>query len=259
MLDLTKGASAFLAGFGLLTRPGLRVFVAIPLLINILLFTLLIYVASEQFSSWVQIALNWLPGWLSFLDWLMWPLFAFTIVVILFFSFTIVANLIAAPFNGLLAEVCERQLRIEFGEPGQEIPFSWKELGLLIPRTLGREVTKLLYFAPRALVLLIISWIPVINLAAPFLWALFGAWTMAIQYVDYPADNNQMRFNDMLQSLKRRRLLCLGFGGCVSLLMLIPVVNLLIMPAAVTGATRLWVTERLLLENDRAVEAYQKR
>ncbi|RRJ85370.1 sulfate transporter CysZ [Aestuariirhabdus litorea] len=248
MLDLARGGSAFLAGFGLLTRPGLRGFVVVPLLINIVLFSLLIYVASDQFSTWVQRALDWLPEWLSFLDWLMWPLFALTIVVILFFSFTIVANLIAAPFNGLLSEVCERQLRAELGEPGQEIPFSWKELGLMVPRTLAREVTKLLYFAPRALLLLIISWIPLLNLAAPLLWALFGAWTMAIQYIDYAADNNRMTFKEMLLALKRRRLLCLGFGGCVSLLMLIPLINLLIMPAAVTGATRLWVSERLLNE-----------
>ncbi|MCL6415941.1 sulfate transporter CysZ [Aestuariirhabdus sp. Z084] len=245
MLDLAKGANAFIAGFGLLTRPGLRIFVVVPLLINVILFSLLIYFASEQFSDWVQIALNWLPGWLSFLDWLMWPLFALTIIIVLFFSFTIVANLIAAPFNGLLSEVCERQLLNDLGEAGQDVPFSWKELGLLVPRTLAREITKLLYFAPRALLLFIISWIPVINLIAPLLWALFGAWTMAIQYVDYPADNNKMSFRDMLTALKQRRFMSLGFGGCVSLLMLIPIVNLLIMPAAVTGATKLWVDERL--------------
>lgn len=250
MVDLSKGASAFIEGFKLLARPGLRIFVVVPLLVNVVLFSALIYFAMDQFDDWVQIALNWLPNWLSFLNWIMWPLFAAMIIIILFFSFTIVANLIAAPFNGLLSEVCERQLYKDLGESQEEVPFGWKEISLLIPRTLAREVTKLIYIAPRALLLFLFSLIPGLNVIAPILWALFGAWIMAIQYIDYPADNNQMKFNTMLSALKHRRWMSIGFGGCVSLLMLVPIVNLLIMPAAVTGATRLWVFERMNREKE---------
>lgn len=66
---------------------------------------------------------------------------------------------------------------------------------------------------------------------------------MAIQYCDYPMDNNKVSFKDMKEALKQRRLTSLGFGGLVSIGMMIPLVNLLIMPAAVVGATIFWVEE----------------
>ncbi|MBP2261259.1 uncharacterized protein involved in cysteine biosynthesis [Pseudomonas sp. BP8] len=40
---------------------------------------------------------------------------------------------------------------------------------------------------PRALALLILSFIPVVNVIAAPLWLIFGVWMMAIQYIDYPA------------------------------------------------------------------------
>jgi CysZ protein len=41
--------------------------------------------------------------------------------------------------------------------------------------------------------------------------------------------------------MKRRRLTALGFGAGVMLLMLIPGINFVAMPAAVAGGTLLWV------------------
>ena len=41
--------------------------------------------------------------------------------------------------------------------------------------------------------------------------------------------------------MKPKRLTALGFGGGVMLMMLIPGLNFLAMPAAVAGATALWV------------------
>ncbi len=36
---------------------------------------------------------------------------------------------------------------------------------------------------------------------------------MAVQYIDFPADNHQLDFRSMLAWLRTRRLRCLGFGG----------------------------------------------
>jgi CysZ protein len=72
---------------------------------------------------------------------------------------------------------------------------------------------------------------------------LFGSWMMAIQYVDYPMDNNGVSFRKMRRSLSQQRLLHLGFGGGVSLLLMVPLVNFFAMPIAVAGATALYVGE----------------
>ncbi|MBG6536197.1 sulfate transporter CysZ [Pseudomonas aeruginosa] len=226
-------------GLKLIMRPGLRLFVLIPLPLNLLVFALLIGFAMQQFSHWVDLLMPSLPDWLSFLQYIVWPLFVLLVLVIVFFTFTMVANIISAPFNGFLSEKVEVVVRGRDDFP----PFSWAELLAMIPRTMGREMRKLAYFLPRALVLLVLSFVPGVNLIATPLWILFGIWMMAVQYIDYPADNHKLGWNEMLAWLRSKRWACMGFGGMTYLALLIPLVNLVMMPAAVAGATLFWVRE----------------
>lgn len=227
-------------GLKLVLSPGLRLFVLLPLTINLVLFIGIISVALQQFGGWVDTFMPSLPSWLAFLEYLLWPLFVVLVLLMVFFTFTLLATIIAAPFNGFLAEKVETVVRGEDTFP----PFSWAELLAMVPRTLSREMRKLSYFLPRALGLLILSFIPVVNLIAAPLWVLFGIWMMAIQYIDYPADNNKMSWQDMLAWLREKRWQSLGFGGATYLALLVPGLNVLMMPAAVAGATLFWVRER---------------
>ena len=108
--DLKAGAGYVLAGSKLVAKPGLRRFVLIPLLINVLLFAVGIVYAIHLFGTVIQ---GWLPEWLRWLDWLLWPLFGIIVFGVVFFGFSLVANLIAAPFNGRLAQAVETHLRGE--------------------------------------------------------------------------------------------------------------------------------------------------
>lgn len=63
-------------------------------------------------------------------------------------------------------------------------------------------------------------------------------------YIDYPADNNKMSWQDMLAWLRAKRWQSLSFGGITYVALLVPFVNILMMPAAVAGATLFWVRER---------------
>ncbi|MFV3016186.1 sulfate transporter CysZ, partial [Pseudomonas sp. KHB2.9] len=98
-------------GLKLVLSPGLRLFVLLPLAINLVLFVGLIYFAGHQFSLWVDALMPTLPGWLSFLSYILWPLFVVLVVLMVFFTFTMLANVIAAPFNGFLAEKVEVVVR----------------------------------------------------------------------------------------------------------------------------------------------------
>ena len=227
-------------GLKLVLSPGLRLFVLLPLAVNLLLFTLLIGFAVREFSGWVDTFMPTLPSWLSFLQYILWPLFVVLVLLMVFFTFTLLANIIAAPFNGFLAEKVEVVVRGEDHFP----PFSLAELTAMVPRTLSREMRKLAYFLPRAIALLILSFIPVVNLIAAPLWLLFGVWMMAVQYIDYPADNNKMSWQDMLAWLREKRWQSLSFGGITYAALLVPGLNILMMPAAVAGATLFWVRER---------------
>jgi len=236
-----RGAGYLVRGLQMLPDPSIRHFVIIPLLVNILLFGGAIWLLFSQFEIWVEYLLSQiLPDWewLQFLRYLLWPLLALVVLVIVYYSFTLVANFIAAPFNGFLSEKVERQLRgMAIGDEG------WGALLAMIPRTVQRELAKLAYYLPRVLLLLVLTFVPVIGLISPLLWFLFGAWMMSIQYCDYPMDNNKVSFGQMKQLLKEERLTAVGFGGLVQVGMMVPVLNLVLMPAAVVGATLYWVEE----------------
>lgn len=234
-----SGPEYLKAGLKLILSPGLRLFVLLPLAVNLIVFVGLIAVSLQQFSGWVDMLMPNLPNWLSFLQYILWPLFVVLVLLMVFFTFNVVANIIAAPFNGFLAEKVEIVARGEDTFPA----FSWSELGAMVPRTFSRELRKLSYFLPRSIGLLILSFIPGLNILAAPLWLLFGVWMMAVQYIDYPADNNKMSWPDMLAWLRAKRWQSLGFGGITYLALLIPFVNILMMPAAVAGATLFWVRE----------------
>ncbi len=230
-----NGAFYFLRGIALIMRPGIRGYVVVPLLINVAVFTALIYFGAGQLQSFLD---GLLPAWLDWLQWLLLPLFLIVVLLIAFFTFNMVANLIAAPFTGLLAEAVERQLTGRGPEEG-----GWKKMIADIGRTFASELRKLAYIGIRAVPLLLLMLVPGVNVAASVLWILFSAWMLAVAYADYPMGNHGIAFPQQRELLGRRRWLSVGFGGCVMFGLTIPVLNFLVIPSAVAGATAMWVNE----------------
>jgi CysZ protein len=177
---------------------------------------------------------NSLSGWWQWLEWLLWPLFVLVTLTVVFFTFSIIANLIGAPFNGFLAEAVELHL---LGGPASDQGST--RIFQEIIKALRSESAKFIYFLSRAIPLLILMLVPGLQI----LWVLFGAWMLALEYMDYPMGNHGYTFSDERDLLKKRRLLVLGFGSGAMLMTLIPFVNFIVMPVAVAGATSLWVNE----------------
>ena len=228
-------------GARLVRTPGLRRFVWVPLAINMLVF--------GGLGWWLYgLSTGWIASWSlfeSFADWKIFRALAFLLkwvfTVVLFFglayAFTLLANLVGAPFNGLLAERVEAHLLGEASDPAP----TWLSLIKSLPRLLGSEVRKLLYLLVWMVPLLILQFIPVFNIAAPVLIFLFGAWMFALEYFDYPMGNHGLLFKDVRRALRGQRRSALGFGVVVAALSLVPILNLFIMPVAVAGATAMYV------------------
>ncbi|EKO5151092.1 sulfate transporter CysZ [Vibrio fluvialis] len=234
-----SGLGYFFYGFDIAVSPGIRRFVLMPLLTNILLVGGALYYLFSHLDSWINDGMGQIPDWLSWLSYILWPLLVITILATFSYFFSTLANFIAAPFNGLLAEKVEEKLT------GKKV----NDDGVLavvkdVPRIMAREWRKLVYVLPKAIGLFILLLIPALGQTlGPILWFIFTAWMLAIQYCDYPFDNHKVTFNDMRNSLKQKQGKAYTFGMLVSVLTTIPVVNLFVMPVAVCGATAMWVNE----------------
>ncbi|MCG6326383.1 sulfate transporter CysZ, partial [Vibrio alginolyticus] len=99
-----SGLGYFFYGFDIAVSPGIRRFVLMPLLANILLVGGALYYLFSHLDSWINNWMGQIPVWLSWLSYLLWPLLVITILATFSYFFSTLANFIAAPFNGLLAE-----------------------------------------------------------------------------------------------------------------------------------------------------------
>lgn len=212
-----------LRGMKLLSHPTLRTFIIIPILINIVLYSVVLALGYYYVDELITQAI---PDWLHWLNWILWPLFFISFFVLSFFSFTVLANLIASPFYGLLA--ARTQSLISGQAQIVEQPLS---------QVLIAESKRVFYILTRILPLLVLFLIPVINVIASFVLAIFGAWCLAMEYMAYPLENQGLLFAEQKDLLKSVRLGALSFGGLTMLGLTLPVLNIIIAPAAVIGAT----------------------
>lgn len=223
-------------GAGIIQQAKLRRFVIIPIIINLFVFFGLIWLSGYYFASLLD---TFLPAWLDWaiIQFILWTFFALLALVVFAYTFTLITNFIAAPFNSLLAEKVERYLT------GQTIETSdsFSQLLKSIPVTMASEIRKLIYLVMWMIPLIIISFIPVLNILSPALWLIFSAWMLSLEYTDYPMGNHGYTFGRIKKRMEQSRPLALGFGGVLTILTSIPLINIVAMPIGVAGATALWV------------------
>jgi CysZ protein len=290
-----QGVYFFLQGIGLIFKPGLRRYIVIPIIFNaILLILIFSTLALFLYHSLTPLTTDY-PKWVIVIfGWLFWIFYSFITLLVSSFVFTVLTNIIASPFYGLLAEASaklvgkemqyQQYLRItdQSGITDQDqssiknqssINFSssnnssasnkfsisnkpslssggtedanagWLKTALVIaPRTLAREGRKLLHFLPWFLLCLLFIIFPFAWPFLPFVWWLVLTYFLAVQYIDYQPDNQQIHFKSVLAILKQNKLVVFGFGTVVSFAMLIPGANLFVPPAAVAGGTALWLS-----------------
>jgi len=234
--DITRGAQIMARALSLLNKPGVRIYVVVPLLINLVLFGALVWYGYSQFNQLVEWLMSFVPSFLDFIEWLIWIFFGVLAAIIVFFSFTPIANIIAAPFNALMSE------KIEIELTGKAVSSNVSFARMAID-AIGSQLRKLVYIMFWALGLFLVSLIPVVNLAAPVLWIVFGSWLLSLEYFDYPMGNHDLVFAQQKKRLGERRGIAMGFGGAVMIMTSIPIINFFAMPVAVAGATLLWVEQ----------------
>jgi len=237
-----RGVYHGINGFRLILEPNIRNFVIVPLLISTAVFFGALAAFGMAFDYGID---RYLSDWNPWAQWLLWIMFGALTLIFIFSTFALLANLIASPFNAALSEAVERHLN-----PDTEIPdFLWSNILSATSRTTVAELRKLKYFGIRAIPLMALSVTPLANVLAPFLWLVFGAWILSLEYLDCPLGNHGRLFPSAVVLLRSQRRLALGFGGFVTLLTMVPLINCLAMPIGVAGATSMYY-EQFSNDND---------
>ncbi len=235
------GFTSVLSGLEFIFRPKIRRFVYIPLFINILLFSGGFYILSTYTSILIAYVLGDKADWWIIVRWaydflapMLTVLLYVASLLIVYFSFSTLANLIAAPFNAQLAKAVEQRLA------GKEITYSEMPLMKEIIASIQSEIAKIMRFIFWALLILITLVIPVVNTFFPLIWFCLMAYNLSIQYVDYPMANHQLLYRQQKEVLRQYPLQRLGFGTAANIMVMIPVLNFIAMPVCVCGATVWW-------------------
>ena len=208
MSGFLTGAGYFFRGMALLPRPGLRGFVVIPLLANIAVFALIASSLYQLMSGYYSDFTGEISGSWQFLTWIITPLIWVVGTLLSGYLSIFLVLFLTSPFHGLLAEKVEEQVTGEVLDNDS----SALQTALAVPRGFLREIQKFCHYLPMAFLVLIISIVPGINVAAPFLWILLGAWMMSLQFIDYPMDNHRLPFSDVREACGAQRSTSIGFG-----------------------------------------------
>ena len=237
------GISYLIKALPFLTKPGIKSYGIIPLLINIFFFSIGIYFGFTYFGEYMDKFLDtsgmwsWVASIVEFIKPLLYVVFGLALLVLIFYTFSIVANIVAAPFNSLLAEATEKHLTGSALDDSSGFKQVMKEL---IP-TILMEIRKLIYMILWSIpFLFMLFFIPIIG---PIIWFLFTAWMMSLQYMDYPMGNHQLSFAQQRALQGKNRLFSMGFGGITMGASMVPFVNFIVMPTAVIAATLIWVEQ----------------
>lgn len=235
-ITISEAITYIFTGLKLALSKECRLYIIIPLIVNVLFMSTCSYLLFTNIKALIFSLFEGLPDFLSFVAYVLSYLLGLMIIFVCGYFFSTVATIIASPFYGLLADKVEALINGTHGD----------DMGVVdllkdIPRILAREFKKQLFFLPLALICLVISIIPVINVFSPIAWFLLTAWMGALQYTDYAYDNHKISFTLMMNDLKTHTIPTFTIGATVAFLLGIPVLNILIPPAAVCAGTKYYV------------------
>lgn len=154
-------------------------------------------------------------------------------IVLSLLVFAALTLTIGQPFYEAISKRVEDQLG---GVPGEINVSFWRTL----PRSIADSVRVLVVTALFSILIFATGLIPVAGeVAAPVLGAMLGGWVLALELSSVPFERRGLRLRERRRVLRARRSMALGFGVATFVCFLIPLGAVLVMPAAVAGATLL--------------------
>lgn len=228
----------------LMKNPGLSAYIVIPAAINAVLTFLFLILTFLYGSGWIAGLLDrFLPetGWARTL--LLVPAWLLAVAVVLLAAgviFVIVSKILAGPFNDMLSGQVE--MREGFNA---QAPSTISQAAAMFGRGMANEVMKLAFYLVVIVVVFPLNIIPLLGSALyAVLWTGFSLWFLGMENIDFPMARRNWRFSEKLAYWKSEAPLLTGIGAGSALVLLVPVVNFVLMPLVVIGATLCFLERR---------------
>ncbi|MCZ6690694.1 MAG: EI24 domain-containing protein [Planctomycetota bacterium] len=220
----------------LYSPPGLGRYFTLPFVINVILFVVLLVGAVWAYDPlYDQFVSSTSTGfWAPFVRWAIFFVYLVAFTLVSIFLFNVVGTAIAAPFLDPLSHRVEVAVLgdVEGGEIGRgligELLFSvGQAIGMLFLSFSGLMLALALSFC------LPVAGVPIALVLTSFITAL--------GYLDVPLARKRYRLGEKLRFLWMNKASALGFGLTMQALLLVPLVNLLVLPAGAAGATTMFL------------------
>ncbi len=229
---MIAGAVCLLSGLHLLfSRPELRSLLGRMLsLLILLLFVLSIgvfWLADYLGEGWLPQDDTW---YRSLLSCLLWGASLALSILAAVVAYPTLGAAVAAPWLDRLAAAVESPTNAAT----HEISFA-----RAMAHSLGnsiRPLFELLKTGVLALILFLIPWIGPV--AATLLWIGAGIRYLNYELMDAVASRRGWNFQQRRRELKRRPFFFFGFGGLAMLMLFVPILNLVVLPAATVALSR---------------------
>jgi CysZ protein len=234
--SFARGTNYARRGLGVLVgTPALWKLVIWPFLLSLAAMVGIVYGLATLHDETVRALTP--GGWLgSVLGPVVRVIYWILLPILAWFLYLPVVSILAGPFNEAIAEAVEERV---LGRPGQpfSLPRFLRDLGLTVVHELRKFIRWLLLAgAVLALSVLLPGIGAVIGVAGgAYVAARFAAW----DGLDYTLSRRGWSYAEKQTFLRQRRPMCLGFGGAIAAMVLVPVLGALALPCGAAGGALL--------------------
>lgn len=222
----------------LFQHPRLLLYIAIPGIINAVLFSVVVWLVASRIGTWLTRFLPRGDAWYwTALFYLLVVIAGIALFLAVVYTFSIIGNLILGPFNDLLSE------KVEQVYTDKDINDAWTLAAFFSDsiRSVKVEMGKLMLYLAGIAVLLLLNLLPLVgNAISGALMVLYTLLFLGWEYIDYSMERWRFSLRLKVQTTLRNARAFIGFGAGASLLLLIPIANMVAIPVCVTGATLLF-------------------
>lgn len=230
-----------------LKHPKIITYSIVPFLINIFIYGTIFILSykwiigySGKITGAAEITSTW---WQEFLNILILIISFILLLFICYLAFVTLSSLITAPFNEKISCIVEEIVTKE--KVKYDVGF-WEDAWLSIKA----ELLKIIFYLTILFPIILLNFIPVIgSIFSTILGTLFSFFYNALDFLDYPMTRKFFNLRKKIKVVMSKKMLSIGFGACVFLLMFLPIINVLLKPVCVTAGTSLFFEKKYDIEN----------